>query len=146
MQHKKGQVGIAAVVISAVILLVLIGNVLAPIISDARSAQTAFQQFERVDAPNDEDFTLTKATQNLALVDGSLDIGSLVQDANYSVNYTSGVVTINTSVNATLNGTYEYHEANFIENTTERTLFGIVLLGAIIGVAYMIFKALGLID
>jgi hypothetical protein len=129
------------VTIIALTVAVIIGSaVLIPAVKQTTSDVTYSQDLICSSGENQTD-TLTMDN----LVSGSLSITGLTLTNNYTINYTSGVVSF---VNGTTPGTYaseySYYSANYIDNANERTLMGVIVLAFIIGLVGWLFIQFGM--
>lgn len=141
---KKGMVGLVSFIIGAVIAVILLANFLLPIVRSSTSETRAYEAVVHNTDPVQQNVTLSKAGENL--VSGSLTLGNLTLGANYTINYTTGVITFNASnaLNGTYFADYDYYAAGYVSNTSERTMLALVLLAAFIGVVFMVFNGFGL--
>jgi len=139
--NKKGN--LVTMLITTIILVLLISSFLIPYVKRATSAQDYGERLIRDEAPNEENVTLSKAADGLELKSNSLTISGLTAGTNYSVNYTSGVVTFkNVTVNGTYPASYSYYEAEYLTNRTERVMFAVISLAVLIGTLYVVLGPL----
>jgi hypothetical protein len=83
-------------------------------------------------------------TQN-DLLSGSLSISGLTVTNNYTVSYTTGVVTfVNGTTAGTYSAEYDYYTATYLDNASERTLMRVVILAFIVGLLFWLFMQFGL--
>ena len=138
-------VGLIATIIGAVLLVVLLVNVLVPIVKTATQATTVMEAITHSAAIEaNEDVTLG-VTSNL--VSGSLTITGMTLATNYTVDYSTGVVTFlgNASTNGTYDAEYQYLEASYVDNRTERSLLALLVLIGIVGAVLFVLRAFGVI-
>lgn len=144
--HRKGMTGTVMLVIGALLAIILVANVLAPVVDQSRAAQSTTESLARTTAPNFENDTLSKAA-SYTLETGGLTITGLTLTTNYTVDYTTGVVTFNNvTANGTYSATYGYYEASYLTNATHRTVMGLTILACLLGIVALIFKGFGLWD
>lgn len=140
---KKGMTGMVMLVVGALLAVILIANVLAPVVDQSRSSQATSESLSRTLATGAETETLSKAT-SYTLETATLTIAGLTTPANYTVDYSTGVVTWNVTANGTYTASYNYYEASYLDNSRDRTLIGLVILASLLGLVYVIFRGFGM--
>jgi len=142
---KKGQVFTISAIITLTLIALLVANVFIPTAKEPSTLQSDVDVVSHTYGGGDTVHTLEKAVDGLVIVDGSVSIPGLTLSSNYTVNYSSGVVAI---LNATASGnysvSYQYEPANYLSSASDRSVWGVVTLAALIGVAYLAFRIFGL--
>jgi hypothetical protein len=130
------------VTIIAVTVAVIIGSaVLIPMVKQTTSDVTYNENLVCGSGENQTD-TLTMDN----LVSGSLTITGLTLTTNYTVNYTSGLVSfVNGTTPDTYPSEYSYYSATYIDNVSERALMGVIVLAFIIGIVAWLFMQFGMV-
>ena len=128
------------VIISATVAIIFGVYAFMPIVNQTTSP-VYFQESLVAGSGENQTDTLTQSD----LYSGSLSCSDLTVTNNYTVSYTTGVVSF---VNGTTAGTYDceyqYYSSTYLDNTTENTLMRIAILAFIIGVLVWLFKEFGL--
>ncbi len=124
--------------------VVLVSYLLIPMIKNTTDAQAYRETLTKVNASGvgtSENFTLTRTEMET----GSLAINNLTLGANYSINYSNAVVTleINTT-NWTYTASYNYYEPGYLETAGERSLMAVAVIVVIVGLLMMLFDMFGL--
>ena len=127
-------------IIRAVVANLIITALAIPTVKDTTDAQSVTgETLTRSLAPGAETETLAKAAAGLSLETASLTITGLATPANYTINYNTGVVTWNASSNGTYAASYDYYEANYLTDSTDRSLMGVVILMLLVGLVGYLF-------
>jgi hypothetical protein len=145
--NRKGAVGMVAATITVTLLAILVASLLIPQVQNTTKSQSYTENLVKVNASANEEFTLDKASDGLTLETATLSVSGLALTTNYTVNYDTGVVTINNVTAAgTYPATYKYYTSTYLDNSAERTLMAIVVLAGIIGLVVLVFRGFGLMD
>jgi len=142
---KKASVGLVSILLGAVFLILIVAYIFLPTIKNITAATETHQTLE-VGTPKLENATAT-LTNNDHLVSSSLSIAGLTLTNNYTVSYTTGIISFkNNTKLKNYTATYQYYSGAY-ENfsTSERTLFAISSLIAIIGVVMYVANGFGLV-
>lgn len=120
--------------------VVLVAYLLIPMIKNTTDSQIDQDTLIKVNATAWENFTLEKTPMESA----SLTITGLVVTANYTIDYTTALVTINNATaNASYTATYYYYEPGYLENAGERSLMAIGIIACMIGLLMFLFNLFG---
>lgn len=143
---SKGQGRIIGLIIGVIAAAVLVANPLFNIIDETTATQTDRDTLEHINGGGNTSVILEKAQDGLTLETGTLSVPGLTAGNNYSIDYGTGNWTIfNSTDTGNYTGTYEYQEANYITDSSERTVMDLVFLFAIIGLVFALGRGFGLI-
>jgi len=140
--ETKGQSGYVIIVVGLVFAIVLFTALAFPQIRTMTAAQTTNEVLATHTKGTNQSVTLT----NTDMVNGGLSISGLTVTANYTINYTSAVLTINdTTLNGTYTATYSYLAAGYITNTGTRSFAAVLVLFLIVGLTAGALKMFGVL-
>lgn len=132
---KKAQTMIVSI-ISLVIIIIVVVFIAIPLIIPSVKDLSANEIME-VNSLENETYTLLQDNP----LSGSLTITGLTLTNNYTINYSSKIVSfVNGTTLDNYTGNYDYRADSFINNTTNRTLLNTVIIALIIGLVVMSFS------
>jgi hypothetical protein len=143
--NRKGAVGIAAVIIMAVIAIVFTTQLLIPQVKQSVQSSATSENLVYGNTSVNQTYTLAKDAADLEA--GSFSITGLTVTSNYTFSYVTGAVKI---LSGTGTGTYaahyNYYESAYFDNAGERALFAVIVIAAIIGIVIFLFRGFGLMN
>lgn len=83
--------------------------------------------------------TLNQVTNGNTLIENTLNISSLIVNQNYTINYTTGLVSMNNTANNTYTALYKFHDALYDNDSTDRVILNIFPILLLI-VLFLFFK------
>ena len=140
--NKKGSFAIIGGVLVFLIAMIIIVSVAIPTVKTSTDVTSTTQSLIQNVEPNELNTTLTYSD----LETGSLSIAGLTLTNNYTIDYTTGVVTFvaGSSINGTYTASYNYYADSYLDSTSNRMAFGLVSLVLIFGLVYWIGKLFGM--
>jgi len=143
MRYKKGQVGVyITVIVGLVIAITLLVNLAFPQMRTIYQSQTITEDLTAHVLGVNTSTTLA----NTDLVLASVSVAGLTLSDNYTVDYTTAVITVNdTTANGTYTASYSFYGAGYIDSSGTRALAGVVILFLIVGLVAGAFKMFGLL-
>lgn len=123
--------------------VVLVAYLLIPMIKNTTDAQAYRDSLTKVNASGvgtSENFTLTQTEMET----GSLAITNLTLGPNYSIDYTTAIVTLESNTtNWTYTASYNYYEPGYLQTAGERSLMAVGVVAVIVGLLVMLFQMFG---
>ena len=137
---NKGQIGYVGLIISFTIGALLLANLFIPQTSNFDTLSTTTDSLVKVNASQNESFTLTQDEISL------LTIAGLTLTTNYTIdNAETGIITLNDHTgNDTYIASYSYEPDGYVDDVSTRMLGGLLALAGIVGLLYFVFKGFGL--
>ena len=140
--NKKGNMGMISSILILLIALAIITTFAIPIIKNNTESQSYTESLIKINASNEENKTLTYTDMET----GSFSISGLTATNNYTIDYTTGVVTFvaGSSLNDTYTASYNYYEDTYQTSAGNRAVFGLLILVLIFGLVYLAGSMFGL--
>ena len=147
--NKNGVLGgIAGFVIIALVATIIISVLLIPLVRDSTNT------FPYSDTLTKDDTVVTFTLSQTDLISGTVVVyqnGSAITISdNYSISYGTGfgdatTVTLNGTVaQQDYTATYDYKKAGYIEDSSQRNMYGLIGLAVVLGFMLYVFDGFGI--
>lgn len=138
--NKKGN-GFVLALITGVILVLLVANFMIPVVKDTTTTYSYTDSYARTNNSLNQSTTLTHTPTSLTSVtNGTITL----VNGNYTLSGANLTFMDNKAPVTTYLINYQYVASNYLTNAGERSLMAVVILGAIVGIVYFLFKVFGL--
>lgn len=136
--NKKGNEYVVSIIILT-LAVILVSTLLIPQVKNSVQSQS---DSDTLSYTLNDTVNSSYTLQYTNLEAGSVSIAGLTENTNYTLNTNTAVITIlaNKTATGSYIASYKYYSSGYLTNSGDRSLFAVVVLGAIIGLVYMIFS------